>query len=607
MTRLFSCRKATGFLVVGFGLLALLGRVAAAGEPAIPGYADYARFQDQVQSLATADLVQLRSLGTTLGHREVYVLEIGMGQRDKKPAMLIVGGVHPPHLVGSELALRIAKRLVAKSGDPAVRKLLDRMTFYVIPRPAPDACEAFFRKPYRERTENERPSAPGRDAEMDEGGPADLNGDGLVTVMRVEDGAGSLVEHATDPRVMVPAGSERKEQRRYSMYVEGRGNDEEKKGFHVPSAAGVAFDKNFPFRYPYFEAGAGPNAVSEVETRAVADFAFEHPNIAAVLTFAPEDNLVQPWKPDPADTRPLKTAVPAADAPYYSHLSETYREIYGRKELPESPASDAAAQRGSFAQWAYFYYGRWSFTCRGWWIPPVEVPGADKKKDPGDAANKINEKPNSQETRKSPRDAESARKPEGSSAGAEELNVLRWFARQKIDGFVPWKAIEHPDLAGRKVEVGGFKPFVRLNPPAGQLDPLAEKHWTFVERLAGMLPRVAIDSVRVEPLSGGVWRIKAVVVNQAYLPTMPDMGRITREPKVLQLKIELPKEVNLVTGTARAVLPALVGGGRTEHQWLVMVPGGKPVSLPIRVWCPSVGEEVRTVQLVAQSGKEKTP
>jgi predicted deacylase len=41
----------------------------------------------------------------------VLLLEIGVGKREEHPAVLIVGGVHPPHLVGSELAVRLARRL----------------------------------------------------------------------------------------------------------------------------------------------------------------------------------------------------------------------------------------------------------------------------------------------------------------------------------------------------------------------------------------------------------------------------------------------------------------------------------------------------------------
>jgi murein tripeptide amidase MpaA len=553
---------------VGIVLL-LFSTTAVAGEPVLAGYADFDAFRLHLESIAASEFASLQSLGRTRGGRDVYVLRIGAGRLDEKPAILIVGNVDPPHLLGSELAVRVAERLVKQaSDDAAVRKLLDRVTFYVIPRPSPDASEAFFRRPYCERIGNDRPRDDDRDGEPDEDPPEDLNADGWITMMRVEDPAGPYMPHPADPRILIKADPSRGEQGRYRLFVEGRDNDEDGRQGEDPPG-GVAFNRNFTFRYPYFKPGAGPHQVSEVETRAVADFAFDHPNIAAVLTFTPEDNLMRPWKPDAkAEPKRIKTAVLKADAPYMNHVAEQYRKIHGGKDSPPSPQG-----RGSFSQWAYFHYGRWSFACRGWWIPKVPPPEEENKK-----------KSVSKEKR-----------------AAEELNALRWFAREKIDGFVDWKSVSHGDFPGRKVEVGGWRPFLRLNPPADRLEPLAEKHWQFVRKLAGLLPRLTIERTKVEPLGGGVWRVTVVVLNEGYLPTMSKMGKTTGEPYPLQVRLELPDGVSLVTGHARAQLPPLAGsGGKAEQTWLVRGPRDKTTSLRVRAWSPSVGEATRTIKLAKQ-------
>ena len=103
---------------------------------------------------------------------------------------MIVGNVYAPQLVGSELAVRMARRLIERAAaDKQVKELLDRFTFYIIPRPSPDASEAFFQKPFREREGNLRKTADQRDP--DAGDVAeDLNGDGLITMMRVADPTG---------------------------------------------------------------------------------------------------------------------------------------------------------------------------------------------------------------------------------------------------------------------------------------------------------------------------------------------------------------------------------------------------------------------------------
>lgn len=579
-----------GPLGAGVGLL-LLSIAAVAGQPAIEGYADYDTYRLQLESIAESEVAALESLGCTLGRREVYLLKIGLGRLEDKPAVLLVGSVHPPHLLGSELAVRLARRLAAEGQtDQAVRKMLFRVTFYVIPRPAPDACEALFRRPYFERAGNQRSIDDDHDGTEDEDGPDDLDGDGWITTMRVADATGAYMPHPDEARVLIKADPKRDEPGRYRLHAEGRDNDgDERQGEDPPG--GVAFNRNFTFRYPYFERGAGPHQVSEVETGAVADFAFSQPNIAVVLTFTPEDNLMRPWKPATGDeSKRIKTAVLSADAPYFDFVAEQYRQIHGGKDPPESPEG-----RGSFSRWAYFHYGRWSFACRGWWIPDVK---ADKEKDQAKPSDdKATEKEFSEDD---PSDEESGDgDSEQDKRGAEDLNALQWFARQGIDGFVEWKRVTHPDFPERKVEVGGFKPFLRLNPPADQLESLAERHWRFARRLVELLPQLAIQQAEVQPLGEGVWRVTAVVVNSGYLPTVSRMGHTTREPHPLQIELHLPQGVSLVTGHARVRLPPLAGhGGKAERTWLVRAVGDKPKPLRLHVWSPSVGSKATKIKLL---------
>src|ERR1700676_2867256 len=78
---------------------------------AIPGYPNYDAFARQVEALAKPGLAEVTSLGTTLGHRKLYLVTLSIGPAADKPAILVVGNVHGPHLVGSELALRMARQL----------------------------------------------------------------------------------------------------------------------------------------------------------------------------------------------------------------------------------------------------------------------------------------------------------------------------------------------------------------------------------------------------------------------------------------------------------------------------------------------------------------
>ena len=568
-------RRCHGLWTIAAGLLC--STTAIASEPAIDGYRDYRAHHAEMRSIARSELATFTSLGRTLGGREIGLLSIGTGKLDEKPAVLIVGGVVPSHLAGSELALRLARRLTDQAqADKDARAMLDRVTFYVIPRPAPDACEAFFHAPYSPRDGNQRPTDDDRDGQIDEDGPDDLDGDGWITQMRVADPTGRYMAHPDDPRVLIEADPKQDEQGQWSLYTEGRDNDEDEQ-HDEDGPGGVAFNRNFTHNYPYFGQGAGPHQVSEIETRAVADFAFSHPNIAAVISFTPEDNLMKPPKAGSSSER-IQTGLQPDDAPYLEFVAEQYREIHGGEKAPESPDGE-----GSFSDWAYYHYGRWSFACRGWWIPQVE-PEKDDVDENGEEE-----------------DAEEEEEPEEESdetRGRQDVNALRWFEREGIDGFVPWRSIDHPDFPGRKVEVGGFKPFLRLNPPAKELDALAEKHYQFIDRLVELFPKLAIDELKAESLGEGVWRIDATVLNRGYLPTVSSMGQTSRKPHPLQIQIKLPASGELVTGHVRTRLPTLSGnGGKAKQTWLVRLPKGKPATIRVRTWSPSVGAATKQLKL----------
>ncbi len=507
----------------------------ATPDPAIAGYADPATLQGRIDDLARHEAVTVTPLGKT------SLVTIG----SKGPAILVLGSVHAPHVAAAELCLRMAETLAKKSRRENVR-------FYFIPLPNPAGASAFFTKPHRARDGNGRNTDDDRDGSPGEDPPEDLNGDGWITMMRVEDESGKWMPHPDDPRVLVKADPEKNEKGIYRLLTEGRDNDGDE-SFNEDASDGVSFNRNFTFQYPYFKKGAGEHQVSEPETRAVADFCFSHPEIAAVFTFTPEDNLLKKWKSDSkAEKKKIKTTLLTKDEPYVKFVNKRYGEILQKKDAPAPPDG-----KGSFSEWAYFHFGRWSFAARGWWIPK----GEEKEK-----------KEKSKKKR-----------------GRDDLDALRWFEQEKIDGFVEWTPVDHPGFPGRKVEVGGFKPFLRLNPPAKELETLAEKHLAFLGELSELLPRIAISDVRVKKLSRGVHRVTATVVNRGFLPTFSEMGKISRKLFPLQIEISHPESITRVTGNLRHALPVLRGnGGKAEVTWLLRSDkGGETVTL--RAHSPSVG------------------
>ncbi|MEM6656311.1 MAG: M14 family metallopeptidase, partial [Planctomycetota bacterium] len=369
--------------VVLLGLAAVTPLLTQAAAPAVPGYRDAESFAAACDRLAESPLVTKHTLGKTAGGREIIALSIGGESLDKKPAVLVVGSVQANSLVGGALAFGMAERLVErisggdkktgdaetgdvkigdeKTGDGELRALTESATFYFIPRPSPDASERFFEAPYIDSPTNTRPADDDRDGRVDEDPPADVNGDGWITQMRVEDPAGEWLPHPDEPRLMVKADPARGEIGRYRLLTEDDADDDRDGRFAEDAVGGVDFNRNFTFEYPYFKSGSGPNQVSEPESRAVADFAFDHPNIFLVLSFGPQANLLKDWKAG-GDAAGVTTTVAERDAPHFKWMADRYRDRFEPKRVPEPQPLD-----GSFAAWAYFHYGRWSLATPGWW------------------------------------------------------------------------------------------------------------------------------------------------------------------------------------------------------------------------------------------------
>lgn len=575
------------------------------------GYDDFEAFETKAKQLAESPLVTLTELAQTAEGRGVVLLTVTTPddceppRRGKscpdRPAVLVLGSVEGDNLVGGHLAMAMVDALVERHDEHP--ELLEAITFYVLPRPSPDACERAFATPLVQSAVNSRPMDDDRDGAIDEDPAEDLNGDGLITMMRVADPAGGYRTHPDDPRVMIEADPVRGEAGEYRLLTEGRDNDGDDR-WNEDGPGGVAFDRNFTFRYPYFEPGAGPHQVSEPETRAIAEFAYDHPSIFAVCSISGVDNLNHPWKPKPSEGR-IKESVQSGDAKYLNRIVERYKELADPKGAPAASGSE-----GAFAPWAYHHFGRWSIATRGWWAPPAEKAPEEKKakeekdeasdeaeEDEGaseDAEDDTSEEANSDEKQDVP-----GKKEKPDPRGEDDRDTLRWFDEVGVEGFVEWEEIEHPDFPGKRVEVGGFKPYARSHPPVERLKPapLVELLIELAEKRAA----VEFVSARAEPLGGGVVRITAEVANKGSLPTATEMGRIAGAVRRLEVELTGPEDMQVLDGPQRQDLGVLAPGKVAERSWLVLLGEGPGIEkLSLRAGEPSVGYATAEPEALAE-------
>lgn len=560
-----ACLRGGLGLVLGVVVTLASGRIGWA-NPALQGYADYATFVKQVQALDESDLVSVKSIGISAGGREIWAITVGKGEAEKHPAIAILGSTEGGNLVGAELTMRALQQLVAKAKEkPETAAWLEQYTLYVIPRPEPDSLQKAFQDPKRLRSGNDTLTDDDRDFAKGEDPPEDLDGDGWITQMRVEDPTGSYLPHPLDPRLMVTAELSKQERGKYRVYTEGIDNDQDGQ-WNEDAGDGEVFLRNFPHGYKPFVAGSGSQAASAPEVRAVIDFLFDRPNVQLVYSFASGENLWNPPKPNPpGEQGRMKTSVLGADIPVLDFLSGEYKKVFAGQDAPA-----VAPEQAGFANWAYFQYGRVSLVSRGWVVklPELAAPMEAKKEGEG--------KP--------------AEKPAEEKRGMDERKWLSLFGEQKREGYSNWTKVEHPDFPGQVVEVGGFRPFFQAHPPASELDGWAGKQLEFVSGLFQHFPKLSLEGSKAEALGGGIVRITMKGRNTGVLSTMTEMGQIGGEPYPLQAKVVgLPADTQFLVGSPRMRMAKLEGlHGKGEKVWLIRLAGEVPETLEISLEAPSV-------------------
>lgn len=168
--------------------------------------------------------------------------------------------------------------------------------------------------------------------------------------------------------------------------------------------------------------------------------------------------------------------------------------------------------------------------------------------------------------------------PGASQATGIDKNYLNWLDKNNINGFVDWQTFTHPEFG--EVEIGGFTPYEINNPPVDKLEELGEAHGEFVVFLSGLYAKVKIAKTEVINHGGGVFRIKAEVENEGFLPTALSQGETSRavNPTMVQLGV---KPETIISGNAKTnFFQALAGSGmRQKYEWLIQGKAGDKIEL----------------------------
>lgn len=506
----------------------------------------YLKYDEMVSFLRSweerrPDLMELVSAGKSYANRDIWVAIItnkSTGNHSLKPAIYIDGNHHAGEVTGSAVCLYTVDYLLKNHGiDPEITRLLDFASFYIVPRVSPDGAELYLSTPYMLRSS----VRPYPDEDPGEGLiPEDVDGDGLILQMRWVDPAGQWKVSDKDPRAMIPRKPGETGGTYYRMCTEGYFKHFD--GVELKQARprwGLDLNRNYPGNWhpSSQQTGPGPFPLSEPETRAVADFFRDHPNIAIALSYHTSGGYI---------LRP-RTAGPdrdmnQADLSLLKAMGRQGTSITGYTCVSIFEGFTVDQKRpstGSFLDFAYDVLGIMSFAVELWDLN--DRAGIPKR----DIKQRVSLSEEQQEE--------------------DELKLLAYVDKELAgEGFYAWKQVNHRQLG--EVEIGGFDPkFLRQNPPPKLLEQECHKNTLFSLMLAKCLPTLGIYDVRCRSLSDHQFEFTCSLKNTGYLPTSSSFqAESLKAVQPIKIKVTCHPEVRLLAGKEYEELQHIPGWGSSQ-------------------------------------------
>jgi hypothetical protein len=498
-------------------------------------------------------VARVLAVGRSRSGREILGLRLAKGEPEAgRPAILVVADVDGSQGWTSSLALFEAQEIAAAAGGEYAA-LLESTTLLVIPCANPDAHQRAYETPATDREATGTGADDDRDGRAGEDGPSDVDGDGRITSLRVEDDTGEWTADDNDERVLVRVDAKKGQRGRWRLSAEGRDSDgDDEIAEDAPADARV--NRNFPYGWEEHATDAGAFPLEEPEARALADFVLLHPEIALCVTYGSYDDLVEKPKTTRADAndhRVPAAGVIEADADVLAELGKRYGELTGNK------AKSRGGDAGTFQGWMYAHRGVWSLAIQPWDIPldAKDERSEEEKKQRGDLS--------------------------------DDVKRMKWIDAHPDEAwrFVPWKAaadVRGSDGKPRHAEVGGLAPFARTEPPHADSREIARKELKFLASLGADLARVEIASFVAKPLGSGLHQVDATVTNRSRLAVQNASAIRNEALRPLRIRLELSGDARIVAGRPIELQRELGGGGaHREYRWIVRASDAGDVRLVI--------------------------
>lgn len=435
------------------------------------------------QKIADAhpNLVKKQSIGKSAQGRDIWMLAITnykVGDADRKPGFYVDGNIHSNEIQGGEICMYTAWYLTENFGDnDYITKMLNDRVFYIVPTINPDARNNFMKEPNTGSSPRSGmiPLDDDRDGLFDEDGYDDLDGNGSITQMRRKSPNGNMIIDPTDPRKMIFVGPDDvvTAQRYEYLGSEGLDNDgdgrinEDTHGYYDPNR-----DWGWKWQPDYIQGGAYKYPFSLPETRAVADFVLNHPNIAGAQSFHNSGGMI------------LRGPGAQEDLSTYNRQDIRIYDAIGKKGEKMLPGyryltvyKDLYSVFGGELDWFYGSRGIYTFTNE---IFTAFAYYKDK------------------------------------NGGRDQTYD---FDKDLLmsDAFSPWTTFNHPTYG--EIEIGGFKKNFGRATPGFMLEEEAHRNMAFTFYHAYHMPNLSIKEIKEKKLGGGLKEVTVSIENDRLMPT----------------------------------------------------------------------------------------
>lgn len=503
-------------------------------------YYNYEEWCDIMQRLAKQypDLCSVESIGKSRMGRDQLLLTITnkkTGKDTEKPAAYVDGAIHGNEVNGVTDAMYLAWYLLTRyKYDPEVAAVVDRSTVYILPALNVDAVDSYVRFPNTENNPREpfRPIDDDKDGLYDDDMTEDVDGDGELSNMYMEDAAGDYRLSKDGLRFLRIGKDDWWEGKRFRLIgTEGYDNDGDGR-MAEDDLGGIDPNRVYPFDFRKSMGKSYP--LSEPVTRNQWNFVMKHKNIMfdvnyhnygrEIMYMYPPSNGVQ-RQVDTRSPRPGETVDRFAfRAPYsvqssYQHDAQVMNQIVSDatfilNDYHPVPGNEYGETLSSM----YYILGAYSLLIELW---DRNVPYADANGD----------------------------------GYVNDEEYAKWVALDLgEDAWVKPHKFNHPQLG--EIWIGGTnKKHIGRTPPPRYMEDEAMRQSRLVLHVMKQFPELKLKNAVVKKAGNNLYQVEVDVVNDRFMPTASD--------RLVLMKKHTPDVLKATVNGGTLVEPAQ--GGQTTR------------------------------------------